>query len=290
MKKTYIIKKDKNSAWDWDRYEKAIQKEWQQLLDNQNSRSEKDFQSFLERNPCCLPSPHGVFQVGAHGLFPTAVISQPKLTGLQTKIPDFLLISRDSASIYANFIEIEAPNKTWATKKGQQSAELTQAINQIKDWKSWFENGINRQKFIQEYKLSDDMIEGKSFQQKYILIYGRRNDPNLTPDFNKKRTSLQNTDEIFMTYDRLVPNSDFKDYMTVKLDSNGYHAVQIPPTLRISPFCAQDWCLIKGKETAVNNNIFLSKGRKKFLNSRWTYWDRWAKAKNYGIIDSADYE
>ncbi len=182
------MKKSRHSAWNWDRYERKIIKEWQSLLDNQKQYKESDFQSFFEKNPCFLPLP---FEEGAHGLFPTAVISQPILSGLVSKIPDFLLLSRDSASFYANFIEIEDPNKPWATQSGQQSAQLTQAINQIKDWKSWFQNGNNKQKFIDEYQIPHDLIKGRSFEQRYILIYGRRNDPSLTDEFNKRERAYK---------------------------------------------------------------------------------------------------
>lgn len=287
MIRTYRIKKSIHPAWIWDRYEKTIKKEWQFLLDNQSQFKEKDFQVFLERNPSFLPLP---FLEGAHGLFPTAIISQPVLPGLQSKIPDFALLSRDSASFYANFIEIEDPNKPWATKSGQQSAQLTQAINQIKDWKIWFQDGNNKQKFINEYKIPQNLIDGRSFEQRYILIFGRNNDPTLTDTFKKKRNSLQNSDEVFMTYDRLLPNREFQNYMTVKINSNGYQAIYIPPTLRISPLNAQDWYIIVNKDNAVNSNTLLSKSRKQFLNSRWNYWDNWGKQKNYGIIYSKDYE
>lgn len=280
---TYKIVKSPAKAWTWERYEKRILKEWRNLLDNKGNYTERDFQSFLEMNPCFLPSPPN------KGLILSSVITQPLLGGINSKIPDFILITHDSATICANLIEIEDPKKKWARVDEVQTADLTQAINQIKDWKSWFADGLNREKFLDEYEIRN-FSHGRYFKQNYVLIYGRRNDPSLTESFNKKRGNLGNDDELFMTYDRLFPNCYLSNYMTVRLTAKGYKAVHIPPTLEITPGHMLDWYSIANKEKAVNKNKYLSNARKKFLNSRWNYWENWVREDDVKLHNSDDRE
>lgn len=278
------------TIYTWERYQKILTNKWKNLLDNYKSKKEGAFQDFFERHPCMLPWTYGIFSRGAHGMFPTALISQPILSGLKSKIPDFMWLARDSSAVYAVLIEIEDPNKPWATNNEQQSAKFTQAVHQIKDWQSWFMNPPNVEQFIKDYKIPDKFTYGRTFLQKYILIYGRKDDPTLTEDFNKKRIFLQSENEIFMTYDRLKPNIELTECITVKLDKKGYKAIHIQPTLKITPSHAYDWTLIRDKNNAVDNNEYLSKTRKKFLNSRWSYWDNWATNIGGGIIRSKDEE
>jgi len=270
----------------WDDYAEIIDAEWQALLLNANA-VEKDFQEFFERHPCCIPQMYPVFKRGAHGPYPAAIIAQPVLPGFSRKVPDFLYITRDSATVYAVLIEIEHPSKPWATVGGQSSAEFTQATNQIADWKSWFSDPLNIVQFRELYRIPSDWIHSRTFEQRYFLIYGRRSDPSLTEAFNKKRKHLERENECHMTYDRIQPQRDLSQYLCAKLDSSGYRAISIPPTLQLCPNFADYWKLIRDKEQAVLSNRYLSKIRKNFLATRWPYWDSWSPS---GIINGADRE
>jgi len=272
---SYSIVNSLEPPMSWNDYEQTVLHEWSSLLESsQSSPDERSFQSFFERHPCMLPC--GI-EGGHHGVFPLALISQPPLSGLGGKIPDFLWIVRDSASVYAVLVEIEEPSKPWATESGQQNAKLTQAINQIKDWKSWFKNPTNETRFIEDYRIPQFLTRKRSFEQRYILVYGRRSDPTLTEKFNKKRIELQGENEIYMTYDRLFPNQYYDQNLTVKLDDEGYKAISVPPTIKLSPSNAKDRSLIRDKEIAIRKNNYLSTPRKEFLINRLEYWDNWAR-------------
>ena len=108
LEKSYQITVPPEHAMTWDTYVEIVNQEWQALLANTGS-TEKDFQGFFERHTCCLPQMYPVFKRGAHGPYPGAVISQPVLPGFSRKVPDFLYITRDSATVYAVLIEIEHP-------------------------------------------------------------------------------------------------------------------------------------------------------------------------------------
>lgn len=61
-----------------------------------------------------------------------------------------------------------------ASQGGQATAQLTQALQQLRDWSIWFDNGLNSQRFVEEYRIPEDVAKGRDFTQHYVLIYGRR--------------------------------------------------------------------------------------------------------------------
>lgn len=226
---------------------------------------------------------------GGHGPFPGAVISQPVLPGFSRKIPDFLWLARDSATVYAVLIEIEDPAKSWATSAGQSTSDFTQAANQIADWKTWFAEPLNTRQFLDLYRIPIDWVHTRAFEQRYILIYGRRMETSLNDAFNKKRKHLERENECHMTYDRLQANRGLSSCLCVKLDGKGYRAVSVPATVELGPAQAHNWKIIRHKEEAALANRYLSQKRKRFLATRWKYWDDWANAGG-AFRNSADRE
>ncbi len=287
MKKTYQIVVPPQQATPWSRYRGLIEKKWTLLL--KSSGNEADFQDFLERHPCYLPWKITFHGEGHHGIFPHALVSQPRLTGLSGKIPDFLWISRDSESVYGVLIEIESPRKKWFTVKGQPTATLTQAINQIHEWKNWFNDTVNRQRFISDYCIPSSYIRNRSFQSRYILIYGRRNEIE-SSQHNNKRIHLKKSDEDFITYDALFPDEELKNCICVKVDGKGYRAIYIPPTIELSPWVAADFALIRDKQVALKSSKGFNKVRKQFIAKRWPYWDTWAMSGKGGVMGPVDTE
>lgn len=290
LETTYEIITPSSPPMKWEQYEKIILDGWSELLSSANQNDETIFHSFFERHPCMLPRTYDVFGGGAGDAWPGALISKPVLPTFTRKIPDFMWIAMDSTAVYAVLIEIEAPAKPWATSKGQQHNLLTQAINQIKDWKTWFADPLNTAQFKKYYRLPDEWFRSHAFLQKYILIYGRRPDATKDDNFAKKRAHLQAHGERFMTYDRLQPNSHLSDLLTVRIDGDGYRAISIPPTLTLGPMNAEDWSIIRDKKLAVMNSSYISDERKDFLIRRWPYWDEWAKSGRRGIISVGDRE
>ena len=175
LKKQYEILTDISKAMEWDQYTTIINEEYEELLKNK-SNDETVFQEFFEKNPCMLPGAFGFFGESGHAPINNALITQPKLIGANTKIPDFLWIASDSCTVYPIFIEIEKPSKKWFTKKGQPSADFTQAQNQLTDWKVWFSNTTNRNLFFDFYNVDTNYLKDKSIEEYYVLIYGSRDE------------------------------------------------------------------------------------------------------------------
>jgi hypothetical protein len=262
----------------WEAYKHIVLTEWKELLAGLDV-PESEFQVFFERHPCMLPWIGGLSDIGHHGLFPGAVISQPRLPDFDGAIPDFLLVTRNSMNIYANFVEIETPQKPWFTRNGHPTHLLTQAIDQLRTWSSWFSDPVNTLRFQQTYKLPEKGF--RIFKPRFALVYGRRTDSSLTERTIPKRTKMQAIDEEFMTFDRLFPDPGAAQALTVRLKGRKYVAISVPPTVELSPLHAEDWRLIRGKEEAVMRSPYIAIYAKNF-------WPRGGSIGTNGQITARD--
>lgn len=266
----------------WEQYAGIVQDRLNGLLSSQEC-DEQPFQRLVEQHPCLLPWMYGTFGGGHHGLIYNAVISQPRLTGLDARQPDFLMLTRDTGSVYAVLIEIESPCKKWFTKAGIPNAKFVQAMNQLRQWKAWFAHGENTVRFLKEYEVPDELIKYRAFEQRYLLIYGRRADVE-NSTYAAIRQQHQQFDERFMSWDSLSPTPQLSDALTAQVDKYGYHAVMIQPTIKLGPGMAAAYTHIKDKQKAVANTRDIAPARAKFLCRRWAYWDEWANRDKEGFF------
>jgi hypothetical protein len=272
---TYNLVQPPAPPMSWGSYLDTVKQQLHTFLES-GECNESRYQTLIELNPCLLPWRYGTFGGGHHGLLHGAVVAQPRLTGLGGKQADFLMICSDTASVYAVLIEIESPCKPWFTSSGQPTAKLTGAIDQLREWKMWFSRSGNSQRFCDEYRVTSDFLARRRFEQRYTLIYGRRNEIQQSSSAGM-RSHHQQPDEQFISYDHLSPSEELIDAITAVVKADGYHALSVPPTVRLEPMQAVDHVAIKGKELAVGRNPLLMGERANFLKSRWNYWDSWAK-------------
>ncbi len=129
------LKKRNNSViYDWIKLDqkvffKELVEEWTKMLSDTNLL-EKDYHNFLANYA-------GLFLADKARTY----LVLNKLQFGNDYVSDFVVINENfSAGLYYNIIEIETPHCNLFTKKGNQSARLNQAIQQILDWKRWLEN------------------------------------------------------------------------------------------------------------------------------------------------------
>lgn len=288
LKKSYELTGDFTKVLDWDSYEKIALKEYKELLKTKGSE-ERAFQVFFEKNPSFLPGAFGVYGESGHPPYNNALITQPVLNGLTSKIPDFLWIASDSGTIYPIFIEIETPNKRWFKKNGVPTAEFTQAQSQLSDWKMWLSNPAHQSLFYENYNIDQKIAEGKNVKSQFILIFGSRSELEGNTELNQKRTQLIRENETYMTFDRLSPNIKARDVITCKVKNRKYIAKFVSPTFRLGPVYAKELSKIDNKEEAINNSE-LSDMRKKFILSRLNYWEEFGGKKSTNLINTDDWE
>ncbi|MCW5200653.1 DUF4263 domain-containing protein [Desulfobulbus sp. F4] len=288
MKKTYEIAKGP-SCYDIEKYIAMKNAEFQQIIET--ASTEAELQSFFELHPSFVPGAWTPSVKSGHYPLHCALITQPELRGLSTKIPDFMWISTHSAGWFPTLIEIESPRKRIFKKDGTPTADFTQARNQLEQWRTWFNSPSNVQQFIEMYHIPDYMREYRQMKLHMILIYGRRSEFETNPIKSKDRLSFAAPDMELMSYDRLSCDRELSSAITVTLNKcNFYEAVSVPPTMEIGPCWAERFLHIGDMEKVIEKSSEISLERKKFLLERIPYWTEWARRGERGIINSGDYE
>lgn len=283
LEKTYAMAENPPPAMAWEVYRTHVQTAWDALLAKDPVESE--VQEFLEQHPSMVPGAHGLLGKSGHSPIHMALISQPVLPSYRHKVPDFMWIATDSATIYPVLIEIEAPGKPWFTQAGRQHAKLTEAINQLIDWRVWLEDSINRQRFREYYDILPERFLPKAFKPLFVLIYGRRAEANSSPNATAKRDALQGEQQFFMTYDRLSPDHEQRDHLCARFLGSTPRpiALSVPPTLQLGPALCPRYLAIEGLAEAIGSNTLMTAARRNFLLSRLPYWERWVKGGNRGV-------
>lgn len=157
-------------------------------------------------------------------------------------------------------------------------ATLTQAIQQLRDWRIWFDQPANVQRFREEYQIPDEVWRHRDLTLQPVLVYGRRAYLEASR-FQRKRAKLALPGDTFMTWDRIKPNCGLTAPLVVRLTPRGYIAHSVPPTVTLGPVSAEDHALIAGKEDAVLRSTLIPKPRRRFMAERWPYWDNWARTR-----------
>jgi len=110
-------------------------------------------------------------------------------------VPDFLLASITSVGFRWAMVELESPNEKALTKAGLPAKKLSEALKQIRDWRTWLTDNVAYARG--ELGLKD--IE--STCPAYVVI-GRRG--SLDPKQIKTYRALSTDTITVMSYDRLV--------------------------------------------------------------------------------------
>jgi hypothetical protein len=210
----------------------ASAEELAELITGSERDREEIFQAWLERHPAFVPGALGPNGMSGHEPWPMALITQPRLSGLGGKIPDFCWLAADSAHLTAVLVEIETPAKTWQhSGDAGQSAELTQAVEQLNSWRAWFAQPDRAAGFLREYRLPSHYCD-LTFTQHYVLIHGSRAEyeGNRVRE-GQRAAGMTAPDAVFMSFDRLLEIAPARAarYGCVRIDEEGYHAVSVPP-------------------------------------------------------------
>jgi hypothetical protein len=275
MKKTYELTKDAPPAMSWKEYEKSSTEEWKKLLNGPKASDEAAIHKFLEQNPSFVPGPFSFPTSGHYPLF-CGVFTKPSLAGVGKYVPDFMWLATASDLIYPMFIEIETPEKRWFTEAGQPRAEWTQARNQLIEWKSWMKKPANQLVLLESLGVSTEYLSYDVHPQ-YILIYGRRQEFKDKPELRTKRAMQQGEDEYHITFDRLKPDANARDFLTLRQEGTGVTALVVPPTVELGPAIASIWVDVKGRPEAAIKEMRMSPERRNFVASRFSYWDAWVR-------------
>lgn len=165
------------------------------------------------------------------------------------------------------FLELERPDKKWFTGSGQQTAELSQAISQVAEWRTWLESAANQLAFHEMYGVSSAIRSYFRFQPVFHLVYGRRAEFIQDNRKSQTRDSLRPGWLSWSTYDRLTPSANARQWVTVRVrQRGGWEVVAIPPTFDFPSYFADEALQgIIGFDTAITANTLISDDRKHYL-------------------------
>mgnify|MGYP003288422309 CR=1 FL=1 len=270
-------------------YAVSTETQFHQLLDA--NPSEQHIQNFLEQNPALVPGARTPGSPSGHSPLHNALITQPRLPGLRSKLPDFMWIGFHSLAWFPTLIEIERPDKQIFRSDGVPRTEFTQARNQLAQWRAWFSQPTNVLTFIREYGVPEDVARHRSMKLHMILIYGRRYEfEGDSVKSNQRSALVTGADEELMSFDRLRVDKDLRDAITIRCNGSGdYRAVAVPPTFTLGPTFADRLAHIRGLGDAIRQ-ANIEAERVEFLHRRLEYWRRWNANRGVGIINGADCE
>jgi hypothetical protein len=255
----------------FDSYAIEATKSFNQLLSSHPT--EPDVQRFLEHHPAMVPGARTPGLSSGHFPLHWALITQPRLPGFHSKVPDFMWIATHSGTWYPTLIEIEDPKKRLFTKAGQQTAQFSQAKNQLDRWRSWFAIPANVQVFMDQYGIPSSWRRLRNWRLHMILIFGRRAEFDQNPDWGALRASIMPSDAELVSFDRLTPDANLQLAITIRALGDGkFKAVWIPATYGIAPDATKYLQNIDGLEQAIDANSTISSERKFFLKKRIDYW------------------
>jgi hypothetical protein len=257
-----------------DDYCTAAQARYNEVL--ASATHEQDLQVAFEEHPPLLPEAFPHF--AGHGAYLGALVSQPDLQGLGERTPDFVWLARDSGTFSPVFVEIERPTKKWVTesKDPRPTSDLTQALNQFRQWREWLNRPQNRLVFFAQYGIPESW-QKRRFSPRYLLIYGRR-DEN-PEEIARVRADLEREDMRLITYDHIRPQRRQLDYISAKCRSEGVlQALHMPASARLTPDDPDEWKKIVGREDMVERNTWISGERRQYLvEERIPQWQDWAE-------------
>lgn len=277
--RTYELVVDPPPAMSWEEYERSAAREWRDLISGPDHANEAVIHAFLEQNPCFVPGPFS-FPTSGHGPIYGGVFSKPSLAGVGNHVPDFMWLATATDIVYPVLIEIETPAKRWFTESGRPRAEFTQARNQLTTWKQWLNRPENRLVFMRSYGI-DIEYPGFEIRPQFVLVYGRRAEFDERPAVRGTRSQQQGADEYHVSFDGLIPEYNARNYFTLQKHNNDVNAMVIPPTVRLGPAMASSWLHVKRREEAAMAQRRLSLERRRFLASRFEYWDQWYQRREW---------
>ena len=143
------------------------------------------------------------------------VIAKPRLGS--EYVPDFLMVYEDSMGFHWYGVELESPRKRAARRDGKQTADLTQAVAQIRDWRRW----ISDNKDYARRSCDQDGLGliGIDHRMEGLILIGRRTE--YSERFNDMRREMLSNDHIEIhSYDWLLDIAKRDSQMGAVTESN----------------------------------------------------------------------
>jgi hypothetical protein len=184
----------------------------------------------------------------------------------------------DTGAVRPICIEIESPEKAWFNPSTRTpTASLTQAIDQLTEWKVWFDSPENQLTFAKTYVAPQYV--NRPIEPQFVLVYGRdaefRAASSPHTDFSymrRKRDHMLRSHEYYFTYDQLTAEQEAGDYATLTREVDGWRLDSLPPTFTTGLSMTDLAVVIKDPSPVLSRTDLMSEERRAYIAERWKYW------------------
>lgn len=143
---------------------------------------------------------------------------------------------------------------------------------------------------LKEYAVSPAPA-GEIIQPRFVLVYGRRAEFADDANLRHARAGLLGGAMRLVSYDRLSPDPNLANVITVKATGSGRFRVSaVPPTFTLGPRDADRLNIVDGICEVLAATSSISEERRRFLVSRVPYWKEWDRGCAHGMSKSGDCE
>jgi hypothetical protein len=200
-------------------------------------------------------------------------------------------VRQDTAAIRPICIEIESPRKTWFNRGSRTpTADLTQAIDQLTEWKVWFSSPENQLIFAKTYAPDHSH---RPVEPQFVLVYGRDSEFRAATSVHEnpgymrqKRDHMPRSREHYFTYDQLVPEQEGADYATLTLQADRWDLHSLPPTFSTGSLIMELAEVIDNPSIALSQTVLMSAERQAYIIERWAYWRKVALSKDLRLLSA----
>ena len=285
---------------DYHEHFQSVKSDLSKLLEarrKSNYKDERAVQKFIEKNPYCLISALDGIEAN-YSFFGNCIISQPKIKSYDgDRVPDFLIVTRNSLNLYFNFIEIEDPSKKIFKRKRQGlTSDFFQAYHQLKEWKSFSKNEISN--YCEDllntlFKDNFNNTPEKHIHYNYVLIYGFSSEIlELGPRYNDVLQDYFDHKNVkHSTFSRLINNLRFEQpFFTIKKDvqSNKFRAIGCTPFRKYGIDEWSEFHNIIGKEEIISESVFFTNEEKEKLKNQISNLDNKSRSEINEIVMGSD--
>lgn len=194
-----------------------LKTEYLKLLDEEHN--EQVYQKYLEQHTRLIPREF----VQNHGIGCDLVLR--KLSFGSDYKSDFFYFSKSSDDWNAVHIEIEKPSsKYFKGSTSEFDPGFLHAIQQINDWRAWFARD-NQKGFLNSLaaiQVPTHMAIRNPTFNKYVLVYGRRDEYSGSDIRRSKIQSLETDDFKIISFDSLAEGLKSKDELSIAIRHNEY--------------------------------------------------------------------
>jgi hypothetical protein len=258
-----------------DEYYKNLKERFTQIITVEKAPktfNEGVMHDFFVKNPTCLLGTVMNNKVDGYYIYGDSVFSKISIGNWEQRVPDFIIITYNSAEITFNFIEIEAVNRKIFNGQNDFTADFNHSFTQLEDWKRLFPANLDEmtRKMVVSCFSDLGVYDGaRAINAKYILVYGS-SDEYKGHEIKMQRLNqkFQNAGFHYISYDRLVNNFVIeRGVYTLKYNSSsgGFQTIGWTPYLNYPIGRRRSFGRLENKIDLVNKSEYHDEKQKEIL-------------------------